>query len=131
MKNLKGFFLGVGVAAAMLTACTSADKQMTTLSGLNPAAFDSTIDGKKTALFILKNQNGMEVCITNYGGRVVSLVVPDKEGKPTDVVLGLAAMLTASTTEKSSSMATPFNCVRTTQATVPSTVCTVVATQVG
>ena len=30
----------------------------------------------------------MEVCITNYGGRVVSLVVPDKDGKPTDVVLG-------------------------------------------
>jgi aldose 1-epimerase len=30
----------------------------------------------------------MEVCITNYGGRIVSLVVPDKDGKPTDVVLG-------------------------------------------
>ena len=88
MKNLKGILMGVGVAAAMLTACSSANKQMTTVSGLNPAAFDSTIDGKKTALFILKNQNGMEVCITNYGGRVVSLVVPDKEGKPTDVVLG-------------------------------------------
>ena len=88
MKNLKGIFMGIGVAAAMLTACSSADKQMTTVSGLNPAAFDSTINGKKTALYILKNQNGMEVCITNYGGRVVSLVVPDKNGKPTDVVLG-------------------------------------------
>ena len=80
--------MGVGVAAAMLTACSSADKQATTVSGLNPAAFDSTINGKKTALFILKNKNGMEVCITNYGGRIVSLVVPDKDGKPTDVVLG-------------------------------------------
>jgi aldose 1-epimerase len=30
----------------------------------------------------------MEVCITNYGGRIVSLVVPDKNGSPTDVVLG-------------------------------------------
>ena len=49
MKNLKGILMGVGVAAAMLTACSSADKQMTTVSGLNPAAFDSTIDGKKTA----------------------------------------------------------------------------------
>ena len=88
MKNLKGFMMGVGVAAAMLTACSSADKQATTVSGLNPAAFDSTINGKKTALFILKNKNGMEVCITNYGGRVVSIVVPDKDGKPTDVVLG-------------------------------------------
>ena len=56
MKNLKGFMMGVGVAAAMLTACSSADKQATTVSGLNPAAFDSTINGKKTALFILKNK---------------------------------------------------------------------------
>lgn len=30
----------------------------------------------------------MEVCITNFGGRIVSLVVPDKNGKQTDVVLG-------------------------------------------
>ena len=88
MKNLRGILMGAGVAAAMLAACTSADKQQTTVSGLNPVAFDSTINGKKTALFTLKNQNGMEVCITNYGGRIVSLVVPDKDGKPTDVVLG-------------------------------------------
>ena len=88
MKNLKGILMGIGVAAAMLTACSTADKQTTTISGLNPAAFDSTINGKKTALFTLRNQNGMEVCITNYGGRVVSIVVPDKDGKPTDVVLG-------------------------------------------
>ena len=88
MKNLKAFMMGIGVATAMLTACSSGDKQMKTVSGLTPAAFDSTINGKKTALFTLKNQNGMEVCITNYGGRVVSIVVPDKEGKPTDVVLG-------------------------------------------
>ena len=71
MKGLKATFCAVGVAAAMLTACSSAPEQNLTVS-----------------VYTLKNQNGMEVCITNYGGRIVSLVVPDKDGKPTDVVLG-------------------------------------------
>lgn len=58
----------------------------TTLSGLNPAAFDSTINGKKTKLITITNKKGMEVCLTNYGGRIVSILVPDHNGKPTDVV---------------------------------------------
>ena len=53
-----------------------------------PRTFRFDLNNKKTALFTLKNSNGMEVCITNFGGRVVSLVVPDANGKPTDVVLG-------------------------------------------
>lgn len=72
----------------MFAACSSGGQVDTTVSGLDPAKFDSTINGKATALYTLKNANGMEVCITNYGARVVSLVVPDKDGKPTDVVLG-------------------------------------------
>ena len=88
MKRLKGFMMGFGIAAAMLTACTTGNNQTKTLSGLTPADFDSTINGKKTELFTLKSSQGMEVCITNYGGRVVSIVVPDKNGQPTDVVLG-------------------------------------------
>lgn len=44
--------------------------------------------GKKTRLITMTNKNGMEACITNYGARVLSLCVPDKNGKPTDVVLG-------------------------------------------
>ena len=72
----------------MFAACSSGGQVDTTVSGLDPAKFDSTINGKTTALYTLKNANGMEVCITNYGARVVSLVVPDKDGKPTDVVLG-------------------------------------------
>jgi len=52
------------------------------------AGFTKTIDGKASHLYILKNQKGMEAAITNYGGRVVSLVVPDKNGHPTNVVLG-------------------------------------------
>ncbi|OOQ61831.1 aldose epimerase family protein [Mucilaginibacter pedocola] len=52
------------------------------------SAFAKTIDGKETKLFTLKNKNGMIATVTNYGGRLVSLFVPDKDGKLTDVVLG-------------------------------------------
>ncbi len=87
MKSLKLSFMGIGIMA-MLSSCTGIQQAGTTVSGLSPAKFDSTINGKQTHLYTLKNQNGMEVCITNYGARVVSLVVPDKNGNPTDVVLG-------------------------------------------
>ena len=52
------------------------------------AAFDTTVDGKKVTLYTLKNTKGMEAAITNWGARVVSLIVPDKAGKPTDVIIG-------------------------------------------
>jgi aldose 1-epimerase len=70
----------------LLAGCQSGQTSNLTQSGLNPAAFDSTINGKKTELITLTNGKGMEVCLTNYGGRVVSISVPDKGGKPTDVV---------------------------------------------
>ena len=43
------------------------------------------MDGKQTDLFVLENKNGMEVCITNFGGRIVSVMVPDKDGVMRDV----------------------------------------------
>src|ERR1039458_7150995 len=50
--------------------------------------FGKTEDGQQTDLYILTNKNGMEVVITNYGGTVVTLKVPDRNGKVDDVVLG-------------------------------------------
>ena len=91
MSNVKNLFMGVGIVAmATLSACSSSSSSDASLtqSGLNPADFDSVVMGKKTELITLKNNNGMEVCLTNYGGRVVSISVPDKNAKPTDVVLG-------------------------------------------
>jgi aldose 1-epimerase len=55
---------------------------------INPEAFRRTIDGSQVELYTLKNKNGLEATITNYGGIVVSLTVPDKNGKLGDVVLG-------------------------------------------
>ena len=73
-----------------LSACgnqKNAEPQLTD-SGLNPADFVTEVDGKTTGLYTLKNANGMEVCITNFGGRIVSIMAPDRDGKFHDVVLG-------------------------------------------
>lgn len=89
MKKINSMLMGLGLTALLSAACSSGKQEVAlTASGLDPAKFDTLIQEKPVKLYVLKNQNGMEACITNYGGRVVSLVVPDKEGKPTDVVLG-------------------------------------------
>lgn len=76
----------MGLLTTLLASCGSGNSTEQTVSGLNPADFDSTINGKQTELVTIKNAKGMEVCLTNYGGRVVSISVPDKNGKMTDVV---------------------------------------------
>lgn len=88
MKDMKHVFAGMTVAVALLTACASGEQKALTVSGLDPAKFDTLINQKPVKLYTLKNNNGMEVCITNYGGRVVSLVVPDRDNNQVDVVLG-------------------------------------------
>ncbi|MDR0845648.1 MAG: galactose mutarotase [Tannerella sp.] len=75
------------VALGILLSCGE-KKEVKLTSGLEKADFVSEVAGKPTALYVLKNANGMEVCVTNYGGRIVSVMVPDKNGKLTDVVLG-------------------------------------------
>ncbi len=42
--------------------------------------FQKTINGKQTDLYVLENSNGMKVAITNYGGRIVSWLAPDRDG---------------------------------------------------
>ena len=53
--------------------------------------FQTSIDGKQTNLYILKNKK-MQVTVTNYGARVVSIIVPDKNGNSTDVAVGYDAV---------------------------------------
>lgn len=77
-------------AGVMLTStgCSQQKEATLTKSGIDPAKFAGERDGKQTALYILENANGMEACITNFGGRIVSLTVPDRDGNFRDVVLG-------------------------------------------
>jgi len=72
----------------LVGACQSPVKEQKTASGLDRKNFEDVIENKKTDLFILRNKAGAEVCITNYGGRIVSFMVPDREGRLQDVVLG-------------------------------------------
>ncbi|NLI37470.1 MAG: galactose mutarotase [Bacteroidales bacterium] len=58
------------------------------LSGLKAEDFQKEINGRFTDLFILRNKNGMEVAVTNYGCTVLSIMVPDKNGKYANVILG-------------------------------------------
>lgn len=67
---------------------STANHTTKTQSGLLFSDFDTVIDGKQVSLYQLTNRNGAEICITNYGGIVVSLLVPDSDGTMTDVVLG-------------------------------------------
>jgi aldose 1-epimerase len=57
-------------------------------AGMKKAPFGKTPDGMEITLYTLTNKNGVEVAIANFGGAVVSLKVPDREGKVADVVLG-------------------------------------------
>ena len=75
------------VAALLMAACTP-KAEKTTDSGLLQSNFHLEVDGKKTDLYTLRNKNNMEVCVTNFGGRIVSVMVPDKDGQMRDVVLG-------------------------------------------
>ena len=85
---MKRHVLLAGIAAMMLTACNQKTETTLTLSGLDPVKFQTTVNDAQTQLYTLKNKAGMEVCITNFGGRIVSIMVPDKNGVMQDVVLG-------------------------------------------
>ena len=86
LPSIKGRGWGwVFCLVLVFTSCTQGEH---TLSGLRKSDFASTVRGDSTALYVLKNANDMEVCITNYGGRIVSIMVPDRTGKLIDVCLG-------------------------------------------
>lgn len=57
-------------------------------SGLLSSVFEKEVDGKQTGLYVLTNEIGSEIAVTNYGAKIVSIMVPDKNGTLVDVVLG-------------------------------------------
>lgn len=88
MDNLlNGFFL---LGAVLCTACLIAMAAACSsgVPPINRESFGITADGKAVDLYTLRNAKGVEARITNYGGIVVSLKVPDKQGTLGDVVLG-------------------------------------------
>ncbi|MDD4630801.1 MAG: galactose mutarotase [Proteiniphilum sp.] len=80
------------LAVIAMAGCVNKQKEapaeQATLSGLKKSNFQSVVNGDSTNLYVLTNANGVEVTLTNYGGRIVSVMVPDREGNMKDVVLG-------------------------------------------
>ena len=71
----------------ILCSCNKSSIKM-----LHKSNFIDKIKNKNTNLYTLKNDNGVICEITNYGARVVSLWVPDKDGNFDDIVLGLSSL---------------------------------------
>lgn len=67
------------------------DQKMDDYQVLDKTNFQTSIEGKKTDLFLLENQN-LKVFVTNYGARIVSLFVRDKFNQNLDVVLGFKSI---------------------------------------
>ena len=81
--------LGMYAAALALSVAGCTSHTSSTPGGKNSFG---TVDGKEVFLYTLRNAHGMEARITNYGGILVSLIVPDKNGKPGDIVLGFDSL---------------------------------------
>jgi len=89
---MKKILFILAVCAVVCASCSkkaTKEQEQPTQSGLYPSKFVTTTnEGKITHLYTLKNAKGMEVCVTNIGGRIVSIWAPDKNGNFQDVVLG-------------------------------------------
>ena len=78
----------LNLAALLIVSLIAVSGQKHEGSAMKKEIFGTTPDGKTAYLYTLENHNGMKARITNYGGTVVSLFVPDKSGKLDDIVLG-------------------------------------------
>ncbi len=92
IKNKTSKSLAVVLAIAGIAACNSPEEQssdtgLSSVLTISPADFGSDIDGDSVKLYTLTNGTAV-AAITNYGARVISLHVPDKNGDLVDVVLG-------------------------------------------
>lgn len=86
------------LAVVAFTTCAPAPKEKKAL-GVDKTNFETTINGKETKLYTLKNKNGMEVQLSNYGGRILSIQVPDAKGEMADVLLGFNTLKEYETNE--------------------------------
>ena len=86
MKTSTCFTTTLLILALLFNSCTRQESTMTKQS------FGKTPDGTEVFLYTLRNKDGMEARITNYGGIVVSLLVKDRAGKLADVVLGFDSL---------------------------------------
>jgi aldose 1-epimerase len=87
MKKLTLIII-VSIMLINLSQAQNQDNGVKQIKLSNKQDFKKTINNKQVILFVLKNSSGMVAEITNYGGKIVSLWTPDRQGKYEDIVLG-------------------------------------------
>jgi len=90
MKLTKLFFI-LFAAGTIFSCCSPKSTEPLTCGDLKAEDFVATVNGKQTSLHVMQNGD-VTVAITNYGGRIVSLLTPDKNGELGDVVLGFSSI---------------------------------------
>lgn len=89
--------LGAGLALLMFSAAqaqTETAAENGANSGMEKSVFGHLPDGRQVDVYRFTNANGIELRVTNYGGIIVSLKTPDKEGKFDDIALGFDSLET-------------------------------------
>jgi len=88
-------FLGLTALALISFACggpgPNEQEELESIARLEVRPFGETPEGE-ASLYTLRNANGMEVSLTNYGGIVTQIRIPDREGKMEDVTLGFDSL---------------------------------------
>ncbi len=93
MKNLIPLFL-----ISLMFACGKPSSQENAAEAeadsvyLKKEDFQKEIDGKQTDLYVLENENGVTVYLTNYGARIVGIITPDLDGNLTDISPGYSSI---------------------------------------
>ncbi|WP_321343043.1 aldose epimerase family protein [uncultured Draconibacterium sp.] len=88
--KLRNLFVAL-LFATLAFSCNQKPAEQLICGTLNANEFKTTINGKETGLYELKNGE-LTMAVTNYGGRIVSLLVPGKNGEMADVVLGFPSI---------------------------------------
>jgi aldose 1-epimerase len=80
-------WLALGISLIFLAGCAQKTKTGESIP-VTKTLFGKTADGKEVDLYTLKNKNGMEVHVLNYGATIAAIKTPDRSGKMDDIVLG-------------------------------------------
>lgn len=88
MKNTPSIQELVSVTLLILILSAGCSVKNTQTMNISKESFGQLNDSTPVSLYTLTNDKGITLKVTNYGGIITSLMVPDKNGSPGDIVLG-------------------------------------------
>ena len=92
MKFLTNLSVALLMGCFAMTSCSTKKGDGDQKPGIEKAAYGTLPDGRSADIYTLHNAAGMTAKITNYGGIIVSLTAPDKDGTFEDVTLGVDSL---------------------------------------